>query len=238
MLGFRAHVLAVFLVSMPMACSRAAPEILLFDGSGTSPGDVAALEGVLRDHGLAYAKAGSRRLNDMSQAELDSFRLLIVPGGNFEQMGNGLTPHAAAKVRDAVHGGLSYLGICAGAFLAGASPYNGLDLTGGVRFGFYALEDRGVRGRPYPPPWLAARRSTSTGRTARAHEVGWRRGKICRQHTSRGARRRGQGWRSLRHAPGSAESWRRGTRRPRRSAKTYAADLIRAALEGTRLPHF
>ena len=37
-------------------------------------------------------------------------------------------------------------GLALGAgLLAGNSPYNGLDLTGGVRFGFYSLEADGMR---------------------------------------------------------------------------------------------
>jgi len=46
-----------------------------------------------------------------------------------------------------VQQGVSYLGICAGAFLAGDGRgyYNSLDLTSGVRFGFYAAENRGIR---------------------------------------------------------------------------------------------
>jgi hypothetical protein len=73
------------------------------------------------------------------------YRLLIVPGGDFVEMGRSLTPETAAKVRGEVQGGLNYLGICAGAFLAGNSPDNGLNLTGGVRFGFYSAEDHGIR---------------------------------------------------------------------------------------------
>ena len=73
-----------------------------------------------------------------------------VPGGNFEQMGNGLSGSATTKLRHAIGGGVNYLGICAGAFFAGDSPYNGLNLTGGVRFSFYALENRGVRKAPVP----------------------------------------------------------------------------------------
>jgi hypothetical protein len=49
--------------------------------------------------------------------------------------------------RNTVRGGLSYLGICAGAFFAGASPYNGLNLTSGVRFPFYALNVHCIRER-------------------------------------------------------------------------------------------
>jgi hypothetical protein len=67
------------------------------------------------------------------------------PGGNFEEIGKGLAPSTSATIRGAVQGGLHYLGACAGAFFAGDSPYNGLNLTSGVRFGFYSLEGRGVR---------------------------------------------------------------------------------------------
>ena len=70
----------------------------------------------------------------MSESQLSVYRLLIVPGGNFEQIGNGLTSSTTANVRNAVRNGLNYLGICAGAFFAGNSPYNGLNLTSGVRF--------------------------------------------------------------------------------------------------------
>ena len=43
--------------------------------------------------------------------------------------------------------GLNHLGICGGGFFAGKYnfPYNGLNLTSGVRFGFYAAESRGIR---------------------------------------------------------------------------------------------
>src|SRR5262249_17481648 len=105
---------------------------LLFSGRGTSAGDVAAVESILRDAHVSYATANSRQLGAISVAQLRTYRLLIVPGGNFEQIGNNLTAAAVANVRDAVHGGLNYLGICAGAFFAGNSPYNGLNLTSGV----------------------------------------------------------------------------------------------------------
>jgi hypothetical protein len=123
-------------------------DILLFNGRGTSPNDVAALEGILRDRSLRYATADSEKFGAMGDAELKAHRLLIVPGGNFEEIGIALTTDTAAKRRNAVGGGLSYLGICAGAFFAGASPYNGLDLTSGVMFPFYALEHQGIRKAP------------------------------------------------------------------------------------------
>src|SRR5262245_40090336 len=122
--------------------SSGSPSILLFNGSGTSPNDVAAIEKILNENDFSYTTANSRRLNEMSESQLRAYRLLIVPGGNFEQICNGLTSSATANVRNAVHSGLNYLGICAGAFFAGETPYNGLNLTSGVKFNFYALEDR------------------------------------------------------------------------------------------------
>src|SRR5262249_20103871 len=119
--------------------------ILLFSGRGTSPGDVEAVESVLRDARLGYATVNTRQLAVMTAPQLQAYRLLIVPGGNFEQIGKSLPSVAVANVRDAVHGGLNYLGICAGAFFAGDSPYNGLNLTSGVRFPFFAAEARGLR---------------------------------------------------------------------------------------------
>ena len=84
----------------------------------------------------------------MSEAELEGYRLLICPGGNFEQIGKALTPDTTARLRKAVNGSMSYLGICAGAFFAGASPYNGLHLTSGIRLPFYSA----VQGLREDPP--------------------------------------------------------------------------------------
>ena len=119
--------------------------VLLFTGAGTSPNDAAAVESILREQRIPYATADSRQLGGMSEPQLRRYRLLIVPGGNFVQMGTGLSATATANVRSAVGAGLSYLGIFPGAFLAGNSPYNGLNLTSGARFGFYSAEAHGVR---------------------------------------------------------------------------------------------
>ena len=123
---------------------RSAP-ILLFSGAGTSPGDVAALRNILNGERLNYSAVNSRQLNGMSESQIREYRLLIVPGGNFEKIGNGLTSSTTTNIRSAVQNGLNYLGICAGAFFAGNSPFNGLNLTSGSRFGFYAAEARGIR---------------------------------------------------------------------------------------------
>src|SRR5215470_11906824 len=89
---------------------RNPPPVLLFEGTGTSRSDVAAIESVLAESGLAYATASSSRLDEMGEVELAAHRLIIIPGGNFEVMGNHLQPATAAKIHAAVQNGLGYLG--------------------------------------------------------------------------------------------------------------------------------
>ena len=72
-----------------IACDRPAqgdrPAILLFAGAGTSAGDVSAVERVLDHNHLEYATATSPQLNRMTASQLMTYRLLIVPGGNFKR---------------------------------------------------------------------------------------------------------------------------------------------------------
>jgi Biotin-protein ligase, N terminal len=146
----RAIVVVISLASVAtaIACDaqghKGAAPILLFIGTGTSPGDVGALETILNANHLGYATASSAELNAMAEAEIRRYRLLIVPGGDFVAMGNSLTPRTTANIRNGVQNGLNYLGICAGAFLAGhfPQPYKSLNLTSGVQFGFYAAAGR------------------------------------------------------------------------------------------------
>jgi len=178
----------------------------------------------------------------MSPSQLRTYRLLIVPGGNFEQIGNGLTSGTTANVRNAVGGGLNYLGICAGAFFAGASPYNGLNLTSGVGFSFYAIEAQGIH--------KAAVDIAVAGSPALAHYwedgpqlTGW--GAVVAKYPDgtpaivEGSF--GDGWVILSGIhPEAPESWRRGMNftTPASVATVYAGTVIRAALNRTRLEHY
>jgi len=119
--------------------------VILFNGTGTSSTDVAAVGAIISDLGLAYATANSAQLNAMSQAQLNSYKLLIVPGGNSITIGKYLTKTATTNIHNAViNGGLHYLGICAGGFFGGYSIYNGVNLTSGHWFNFYADYYRGI----------------------------------------------------------------------------------------------
>src|SRR3982751_5042302 len=104
--------LAVLFAVRLTACDRSAPRdgapILLFAGTGTSTGDVAAVEQILDDNHLAYATATSSQLNAMSASQLAAYRLVIVPGGDFIHMSASLTPGTTARIHEAVQGGVNY----------------------------------------------------------------------------------------------------------------------------------
>jgi glutamine amidotransferase-like uncharacterized protein len=224
-----------------LSSSPSAP-ILLFNGEGTSPNDVIAIEAVLAKHQLAYATADSAELDGLSETQLGSFRLLIVPGGNFERMGNALLPSTSVKIRGAVQKGLNYLGVCAGAFFAGNSPYNGLNLTAGKRFEFYSAERNGIRKAALPI-------SSPNGPTLDQYWedgpelFGW--GAAVAKYPDgtpavvQGPA--GKGWVVLvGFHPEAPQSWREGMRftTPVSESSAYAATLVDAALSQRVLPQF
>ena len=218
-----------------------AADILLFSGRGTSPGDVAAFEDILREGGWRYATASSAQLNAIGEAKLRAYRLILIPGGNFVDIGNGLTTSTTTKIRGAVRSGVAYLGVCAGAFFGAASPYNGLDLTEGVRFPFYALEERGVRKAPVIVT-LAAGAALEVYWEDGPQLTGWGE-PVARYPDGTPAVAQGtfgDGWVVFAgvHAEAPA-AWRRGLHftTPASTSRAYAATLINAALNRKPLPH-
>ena len=237
----------VLLATAIVACggtSRSADteSVLLFVGAGTSRNDADAFESILKEHHISYATANSRQLDEMSEQQLQQHRLLIVPGGNFVEMGNGLSHATAERVRNAVGAGLHYLGICAGAFLAGNSPYNGLNLTAGVRFNFYSAENLGVR--------KAAVDIAIAGAPMQTHYwedgpqlSGW--GDVVATYADgtpaivEGSFGAGQVILTGTH-PEAPERWRRGMHfaAPAEATRKYAGTLIEAAIAGRSLAHY
>jgi hypothetical protein len=230
------------------ACDPPTPasgtSILLFTGYGTSDGDVAAVEGILEGNHLQYSTATSRQLNGMTVSQLTAFRLMIVPGGNFIDMGKSLTSGTTGNIHDAVQAGLSYLGICAGAFLAGDGRgyYNSVNLTSGVRFGFYAAEGKGIRkavvaiaspgALPIEHYWEDGPELTGWGAVV---------GKYPNETPAVVEGPSGKGWVILSGVhPEAPETWRRGMAftTPAAVANAYAGTLIQAALQRTALPHY
>jgi len=123
--------------------------VLLYNGTGTSSTDVAAVEVQLSTLKLTYATANTSQLDAMTETQLKAYKLFIVPGGNSITIGTKLSSKATTNVRNAVaNDGLHYLGICAGGFFGGYSIHNGLDLTSGVWYNFYADEFKGIHKEP------------------------------------------------------------------------------------------
>jgi glutamine amidotransferase-like uncharacterized protein len=217
--------------------------ILLFNGTGASPNDVAAVEIVLNSNHLSYSTANSSQMNRMSESQLQGYRLLIIPGGNFIDIGRSLTSSAATNIHNAVQNGLNYLGICAGAFLAGnSSYYNGLNLTSGVKFGFYSAEEKGIRKAAVPIAvaggptleqyWEDGPQLSGWGAVVGKYSDGT---PAIVEGTS------GRGWVILSGIhPEAPPSWRRGMSfsTPAEIDNAYAGTLVKAALNGTSLSHF
>ena len=218
------------------------PPILLFNGTGSSANSVAALETILANKHLEYARVNSAQLNAMSETQLRAYQLLIVPGGDYVKMGNSLTARTTANIHDAVTNGLNYLGICAGGLLAGDASGNSLNLSSGIRFDFYASVNRGVHKAAVPISfketpdvehyWEDGPQFSGWGDiigkypdgTPAIVEASVGRGRVilCGVH------------------PEAPASWRRGMNftTPASIDHEYAGTLIEAALRGTVLPHF
>lgn len=241
--------LRVALVAVAVAgCDRPEGErpapVLLFTGGGTSAGDVAAVEHILDANKLAYHEVSSAQLNAMMSSQLQSYRLILVPGGDFIRMSQSLTAETTGRVREAVQRGVGYLGICAGAFLAGDGGryYNSFNLTSGTRFGFYSAEKRGIRKAPVllaaadgPPMehyWEDGPELSGWGDVVAKYPDGT-------PAVVEGAA--GKGWVILAGVhPEAPEGWRRGMQftMPASAASAYAGTLLLAALNRSSLPHY
>jgi glutamine amidotransferase-like uncharacterized protein len=229
----RGVVLLAAAVLLP--CGHRIPsQILLFTGTGTSSGDVAAIESLLDEMRLGYSTASSSRLNRMSESDLRAHKLLIVPGGNFMHMGESLSAGTSGNIRSAVRNGLNFLGICAGAILAGEN----FNLTG-VRFRFYSAEDRGIRkaavaiagadGSTLDQYWEDGPQLSGWGAVVAKYPDGT-------PAVAQGAV--GAGWVLLTGVhPEAPESWRRSMKfaTPASVDRAYSATLIRAAVARTPL---
>jgi glutamine amidotransferase-like uncharacterized protein len=238
-------ILVLILISIASTACTPAPgiaPILLFNGNGTSANDVAAVETVLNGNHLKYSTANSSQLNRMSESQIREYRLLIVPGGNFVDIGNSLTSSTTANIRNAVQNGLNYLGICAGGFFAGDSPYNGLNLSAGVRFHFYAAENRGIRKAAVAIAGAGAATLDQYWEDG-PEFTGW--GAVVGKYPDgtpaivEGTF--GKGWVILAGVhPEAPAGWRRGMTfiTPASVDNAYAATLMDAALNGAALPHY
>ena len=224
----------------PRTLNNNAP-ILLFDGTGTSASDVFAFESLLNDQHLEFTRVNSDELNRMSVSEIRNHRLLIVPGGHYINMGSGLSADCTRNVRDAVHEGLNYLGVCAGGLLAGDATCNSFNLTSGVRFDFYAVVNQGIHKAPV---WIDIAESIPQEHYWEdgPHFSGW--GDVIAMYPDKTPAivegKHGKGWIILCGVhPEAPEKWREGMdfTTSARVENDFADQLIEAALNAVPQPH-
>ncbi len=217
--------------------------VLLFNGTGTSSSDVAAVESVLSTIKLGYKTANTSQLDSMTESQLAAYKLLIVPGGNSITIGDNLSKTATTNIHNAViNDGLHYLGICAGAFFGGYSKYNGLNLTNGVWFNFYADHFKGIN---IEAVTLSFPNNTSMDMYWQdgPQLSGW--GSVINKYPDGTPAmvegKNGKGWVMLSGVhPEAPSSWRTVLKfkTPLATDLAYAGTLITAALNGTSLPHY
>jgi glutamine amidotransferase-like uncharacterized protein len=237
---FTYFIVAVFFANCRSAIKEA--PIMLFNGTGTSYNDVDAIKNILSSNHMDFVLINSAQLNDLDTNQLKKYKLLIMPGGNFIDIGKNLTEETTNKIQTAVYHGLNYLGICGGGFLAGNTRNNSFNIAKGVQFKFYSAENKGIR--------KAAVAITNADGAVIEHYwedgpqfSGW--GDVVSKYpdgtpaTVQGSY--GSGWVVLTGVhPEAPENWRKEfsfTTSIENSHK-YAVGLIKAALERTAMSHF
>ena len=221
------------------------PPVLLFVGTGTSSGAVAATKTILGNLKLTYATATSSQLNAMSEATMKSYKLFLMPGGDAITISKNLNKTTTTSLHNAiVNDGLHYLGICAGGFFAGSSGiYSYLNLTPvGVWFNYYADEFKGIHkeavevrggdGVTLDQYWENGPQFSGWGQVVGKYPDGT-------PAVTEG--KSGKGWVILSAVHAEAtQSWRTGMNFTTSVAvdNAYAQTLVTAALNGTSLPHF
>jgi glutamine amidotransferase-like uncharacterized protein len=108
-------------------------DVLIFTGSGTWSAEITDAEALLTSHGATYQEATSAELQAMTAAEMASFGTIFIPGGEGSTEAGSVSAATHANLREAVQQlGLSYVGFCAGAFVAVApTPAAGQDVSYG-----------------------------------------------------------------------------------------------------------
>ena len=109
-------------VSSTQALVREGP-VLLYNGEGAASADVTALAGILNAHDVSYELIDENELNAMAADDLLHFGTIVWPGGLAGTGTKALSKDARIAVRRAVvEFGVSYVGFCAGAFMAMNAP--------------------------------------------------------------------------------------------------------------------
>ena len=216
--------------------------IILFNGTCTSPNDVEAIQYILFSNHMNFVLLNSAELNELDSSQLRKYKLIIMPGGNFIDIGKNLTEETTNNIQKAVYQGLNYLGICAGGFLAGNTRNNSFNIAKDVQFKFYSIEDKGIKkaavaitnadGTIIEHYWEDGPQFSGCGDVVSKYPDGT-------PATVQGSY--GSGWVVLTGVhPEAPENWRKEFyfSTSIENSHKYATILIKAAIEKTAMSHF
>jgi glutamine amidotransferase-like uncharacterized protein len=112
--------------------------VLVFVGDGTWGTEIGDLEDMLTAHSVPYQEVTSAQLDAMSAEDMAQFAVIYIPGGEGGTEAADTSSATHANLRAAVQQlGVSYVGFCAGAFVAVApAPPPG----GDVSYGFGVVD--------------------------------------------------------------------------------------------------
>jgi glutamine amidotransferase-like uncharacterized protein len=127
-------------------------DVMLFNGDGVWASEEKSIKSMLLSHNATFEEVDSEELDAMSLEDITKFGLLIFPGGSGGTQSRSVSAATHARLREAVQKrGVSYIGFCAGAFIAVApAPAPGKDVSygfgvvDGPELEYYYLENKGV----------------------------------------------------------------------------------------------
>jgi hypothetical protein len=128
------------------ARSSTTTDVLIYAGDAAAYDDPEALASIADSKGLTHRSVTSEELNQMSLDDLSKFGTIAWPGGYAGKMSDSLTQQTRDNIQRAVQErGVSFVGICAGAFIA-VSPDTkwGFSLVKSETLPYYHLEDEGT----------------------------------------------------------------------------------------------
>ena len=127
-------------------------DALIYQGDATAYGDVESIQSILDSHNKTYDTVSSAELDQMKSSDFRQYGMIVWPGGYAGRMSNSLKTSTREAIRQAVTTeGVSYVGFCAGAFIAispatssgSAGPW-GLSILNAPILPYYYLEDQGI----------------------------------------------------------------------------------------------
>lgn len=108
-------------------------DFMVFTGSGTWSTEISDAEALMTANAATYQEVSDAQLDAMTPADIAQFGVIFIPGGDGQTEADGVSAATHANLRTAVQSlGVSYVGFCAGAFVAVApAPAAGQDVSYG-----------------------------------------------------------------------------------------------------------